>query len=90
MFRSALVTGLVALAACNPGKKSYEACLEWIDSLDCGSYDFASAGLDASYCDAYEESECDVSEYFDCLIADSKCEGDVYTMAPSCEVPSCE
>ncbi len=58
-----------------------------INGLDC----IGSTTLDDSVCDAYKDTTCDISEYFDCLSAGYKCTNGVIdaTEAAKCTVPTC-
>lgn len=77
-------TLLVALAVssvavgCNYGKRNAKACEDWIESMDesfagseCEGTDFSSLILGG--CEAYEDSKCDISEYFVCLEENTTC-----------------
>ncbi len=58
-----------------------------LNGLDC----IGDATLDDSACDAYKDTTCDISEYFDCLAAGYVCINGVLdaTEASKCAVPTC-
>ena len=64
------VAAVALLAACNPGKKNVAACEDWLAAMECGDYDFSSS----TDCSIYEETECDISEYFTCLTDNTSCD----------------
>ena len=75
-----LVLG-VALAGCNFGKRNVAACDEWVGNMDatfeetpCAGTDFA--GLLQGGCEIFEDSKCDISEYFTCLEENTECSDD--------------
>jgi hypothetical protein len=58
-----------ALAAC--GKPdNVGACEDWLDAVECGDYDYSTV-VD---CSTYEDYDCDVSAYFDCLTDNTVCD----------------
>ena len=61
------------IACSNPGKKNVEACEGYVASLSCGDFDVTTLYGD-DFCSAYENTECDISEYFDCLTASVECD----------------
>lgn len=71
----ALSTGLIG---CNYGKRNAEACEDWIEAMDdlmagteCEGTDFSL--LLQGGCESYEDSRCDISEYFTCLEDNTEC-----------------
>ena len=46
------------------------ACEDWLDSMECGSYDFTSQ-VD---CKQFESATCDLSDYFECLTDNTRCD----------------
>jgi len=52
------------------GEANVAACEDWIASMECGDTDFAAL----VYCDAYAQTACDISDYFDCLAAETECD----------------
>ncbi|OGQ86937.1 MAG: hypothetical protein A2289_07910 [Deltaproteobacteria bacterium RIFOXYA12_FULL_58_15] len=58
------VGGFVFAAGC--GNDNAEACKSYVDKVqDCGGT-YASTYNDG-WCDAFDESDCDVADYFNCL-----------------------
>ena len=45
------------------------ACERWVDTVSCGDFDFSML-VD---CDLYEDTVCDISDYFDCLSDNTEC-----------------
>jgi hypothetical protein len=70
------VTRLVSVAlclaapACTTGFDNVGACRAWLDEARCGAFDFAEL-VD---CSDYEEVDCDISGWFDCLAENTVCE----------------
>ncbi len=52
------------------GNSNVQACEEWVEAVSCGEYDF-STSVD---CSVYEDSACDISDYFDCLTDNTICD----------------
>lgn len=52
------------------GFDNVAACEDWLDAVSCGSYDFSTA-VD---CNLYEETLCDIADYFDCLTDNTSCD----------------
>ncbi len=52
------------------GFDNVQACKDAVASMECGAYDF-STSVD---CSVYEEHDCDLSEYFDCLTDNLVCD----------------
>lgn len=52
------------------GADNVVACEDWIDEMSCGSTDF-SALVD---CNIYEETSCDIADYFGCLSDNTTCD----------------
>ena len=75
MIRILLLSlAFVGMTACKDvGKANVESCESWIDSQNCGDYDFSGDIV----CSSYEELECDISGYFDCLSDNTSCDGDM-------------
>ena len=74
MFRKTLL-GIVAtatlalgLAACG-GTDNVAACNDWLEASSCGETDFSQF----VNCSAYENTSCDISDYFDCLTTNTTC-----------------
>ena len=75
MMRNFAILGVVAMMAAgcgNVGKKNVEACDDWLASMACGDTDFSGL-ID---CGVYEETTCDVSDYFTCLSDNTTCDED--------------
>jgi len=68
-----IVGALVMASACSKGKKNVAACEDWLASMSCGDTDYTTLVS----CDAYEETTCDISEYFDCLTENTTCDEDL-------------
>lgn len=66
----AAVAAVGFLAACpGPGEANAAACKDFIAKLKCGTQDYTS-----SYnCDAYKNTTCDISDYFECLTPKYEC-----------------
>ena len=77
-------TTLAALAAstliagCNYGKRNVQACEDWVLTMDgkfagtgCEDADFSL--LLTGGCEQYEDTKCDISDYFTCLEEQSEC-----------------
>ncbi len=47
-----------------------QACEDWLDAVSCGEYDF-STSVD---CSVYEYTECDITDYFECLVDNTVCD----------------
>jgi hypothetical protein len=77
------------LAACGGDAMGYtEPCREWLESMECGSFDF-----EAHYdCDRFEEFTCDYRDYLDCISDGGTCDeaAGVWTQPDDCHLPSCE
>jgi len=80
LARRISVSGLLGmgLVGCNFGKRNVAACNDWVETMDatfadseCGGTDFGVL-LDSG-CDIFEESKCDVGEYFVCLEENTEC-----------------
>ena len=70
-FAAFVTAGSVLLAACG-GPDNVAACQAYVDkvnTLDC--YQGASFAFD---CSMYDQASCDISEYFDCLTSNTKCD----------------
>lgn len=46
------------------------ACEDWVAAMQCGEYDYSTV-VD---CTIYEETTCDISDYFDCLTENTTCD----------------
>src|SRR5687768_17084091 len=46
------------------------ACEDWVASVKCGMND---VGMFVD-CNAYKDTACDISEYFDCMTTNTKCD----------------
>ena len=62
---------LLLSAAC-AGADNVASCESFVDSLECGGSSIASV----ISCDTYEDFDCDVSDYFDCLAENTSCTND--------------
>lgn len=60
LFTGALIA--LALSACG-GADNVAACKRWKEAVKCGT----SSAVDAINCEAYANTTCDISDYFDCL-----------------------
>jgi hypothetical protein len=61
---------LLAMAATACGAPdNVGACKQWLSNISCGSYDFSQF----MSCESYRDLSCDITEYFDCLTANTKC-----------------
>ncbi len=60
---------LVGLVGCQSAD-NVASCESWLDAVSCGEYDFSTA-VD---CSIYEDVECDISDYFDCLTDNTTCD----------------
>lgn len=68
-MRNLLLASLaLALSAC--GYDNVGACEDWVASMECGDYDYSSV-VD---CSVYEDYNCDVADYFDCLTDNTTCD----------------
>jgi len=65
-----LFIGLGFGAVACTGPDNVASCNEWLESASCGDFDF-SASVD---CSVYENTDCDISEYFECLTANTSCD----------------
>lgn len=65
----AFSTGLLA-SGCSDDVDNVEACESWLEATSCGTTDF---GLFID-CSIYEDTECDISAYFDCLTDNTTCD----------------
>ena len=72
MMLVVLVAGLIFVgcgddddAADNVG-----ACEDWVAAMECGDFDITQY-ID---CAIYEETACDISDYFDCLTDNTTCD----------------
>jgi len=68
----------VGLVGCNYGKRNAQACEDWIETMNASFVGTACEGTDFSIliqggCETYEESKCDISEYFVCLEENTEC-----------------
>jgi hypothetical protein len=67
----------LALASCgvgSAGSNNVSACKNFLASAKCGTYDVSAA----FNCDAYANSACDVSAYFDCAATHYVCSNGMY------------
>jgi len=80
LARRVVATGLLGLGlvGCNYGKRNVAACDDWVANMDatfensdCVDTDFA--GLLQGGCEIFEDSKCDISEYFVCLEENTEC-----------------
>jgi hypothetical protein len=55
------------------GFDNVQACEAWLASLDCGDINFEGL-VD---CSIYAEFDCDVADYFDCLVETGECDEDL-------------
>lgn len=62
--------GVFALSIAGCGADNVAACEDWIDSTSCGSTDVSTL-ID---CNIYEETSCDIADYFDCLTDNTSCD----------------
>ena len=53
------------------------ACEEWLDALECGGVSLGDELAGAIACDSYAQYGCRLDGYFECLTANTKCDGDV-------------
>ena len=67
------LASVALLTACSPGKANVAACEDWLAAMDCGDTDFSTLVS----CDVYENTECDISQYFDCLAEETTCDDDL-------------
>lgn len=92
MRKTLVILSALALAACgNTGKKNVEACEDWLAATTCGDYDFSTSVS----CSVYEDYDCDVADYFDCLTDNTTCDEstgipDVTGWADCATLASCE
>ena len=68
----------VLLAGCNYGKRNVQACEEWVQTMDSKFTGSACEGTDFSLllqggCEQYEDTKCDISDYFTCLEEQAEC-----------------
>lgn len=49
-----------------------ESCESFVDSLKCGDSDISKL-YPANFCGSFSQTSCDISEYFDCLTANTQC-----------------
>jgi hypothetical protein len=73
-----LVVASVLVGCGGVGKKNVAACEDYVATFACGSAD-VSAITGAIDCTVYEDTTCDISEYFTCLSDSYTCEGDTLT-----------
>ena len=74
MIRLLLFSVLLTLTACKDvGKANVDSCESWVASMECGTTDFSSL----VGCEAYEDYDCDVSDYFNCLSENTTCDEDL-------------
>ncbi|HCH65043.1 MAG: hypothetical protein CL927_06725 [Deltaproteobacteria bacterium] len=66
------------LMGCNYGKRNVQACEDWVQTMDSKFAGTACEGADFSLlltggCATYEDTKCDISDYFTCLEEQSEC-----------------
>ncbi len=71
MRNSILILSVLGLTACGSvGDKNVSACEDWLASMSCGDTDFSTLVS----CDVYQDTTCDVSDYFTCLTDGTTCD----------------
>lgn len=65
-----LFSAFLAFSIGGCGTDNVAACEDWLDTVSCGTYDF-STNVD---CSIYEETDCDIADYFDCLSDNTTCD----------------
>ena len=60
----------LTLFGCSVGSDNVAACEAYVNSSDCGD---TNASTIVNSCDSFADTECDVSEYFDCLAENVTC-----------------
>lgn len=82
LFGWTLVVTIASIAGCGSDETAestsestdnVSACQNFVDSIDCGSFDASSV----VGCQQYEGYACDVSDYFDCLAEHFSCNGGI-------------
>jgi len=61
--------GLAVLTSCDSAD-NVASCEAWVDSVSCGTTDFSTL----VNCSVYEETTCDISDYFTCLTDNGTCD----------------
>ena len=79
------VASLSGLAGCG-GTDNVASCNKWKTAVACGT---ASSTLDAINCDAYANTTCDISAYFDCLSTAYVCVNGQYDTTKLGNVSAC-
>ena len=74
----AALAAFTLLAGCNYGKRNVQACEDWIQTMDAKFAGTACENADVSIlttggCAQYEDTKCDISDYFTCLEEQSEC-----------------
>ena len=67
-----IITNIVlafGIAGCG-GYDNVASCEAWVEKMTCGNTDFSTLVV----CSNYNEIDCDVSEYFDCLTENFSCD----------------
>ena len=68
LFAAAAFLSLVACK--DAGQANVDSCETWVADVSCGETDFSGL-VD---CTIYEETDCDISGYFDCLTSNGSCD----------------
>ncbi len=68
-IKTGLLCAVAVFAVACGGPDNVAACEEWVDSMSCGTTNFAAA----ANCEAFESTTCDISEYFECLSSHTTC-----------------
>ena len=75
LFRTMMILALgVSAGACgsDDSTDNVASCKDYVAALDCGSLDISTV-YPANFCDAYANTSCDISDYFDCLTSNTMC-----------------
>jgi hypothetical protein len=80
----ATAAALLLSAACST-VDNVQACQDWLDATFCGDFDFSSV-VD---CNQYENINCDIADYFQCLEEKTVCDG-ATGVADTSDWPSCQ
>lgn len=75
LFLASMLAVVVGACGGSAGADNVAACKSWVESAKCGAVDPSTQGVD---CNAYENTTCDISEYFDCLTPKYSCVNGMY------------
>lgn len=82
MLTIATLVTVVTLAGC--GADNVASCNKWKEKVKCGT-----VSVDAVNCDAYKNTTCDISAYFDCMSDAYVCKDGQYDTTKLANATSC-